>query len=227
MKNEVMTKPFPYNLFDDLGAKPPTEQPEDFLATLMYILRCVATPRDSRAILLRYKEGKTYDEIGETFDITKQRAHSMIQDILEKFNDQYIDMLTKGIKKYYEDLLEERLSALAPVISESEREFIELTAYEEGYTKGYADGLIGRKTSSAPTLDNIDLSTLQLSVRTFNALTKNGIKTLGDVKNCGDGLISLETFGKACFAEIADTLKTYGVEIEANFPACVKKWGIA
>ena len=42
MKNESMNKPFPYNLFEDLEIESPAEQPEVFLATLMYIMRCIA-----------------------------------------------------------------------------------------------------------------------------------------------------------------------------------------
>lgn len=227
MKNEVMNKPFPYNLFDDLEVKAPQEQAEDFLPTLMYILRCVSTPRDSRAILMRYKDGKTYEEIGEAFGLSKQRANYMIQEILCKFNDQYLAMLTKGIKRYYEDMLLERINVLEPTIEESSLETLQMNAYEKGYHQGYEDGVTGRKASATDerTLNTINISTLQLSTRTFNALCRNGIETLGDVIASGDKLLDFNAFGKTCFYEIANTLKTYGANIIATFPACVKKWG--
>ena len=93
MKNEALTKPFPNNLFDDLEVEAPAEQPEDFLATLMYILRCVSNPRDSRAVMMCYKDGKSFEEIGEAFGLSKQRAHYMVQEIICKFTKPYRDML--------------------------------------------------------------------------------------------------------------------------------------
>ena len=229
MKNEALMKPFPNNLFDDLEIECPSEQPEDFLATLMYILRCVATPRDSKAIMMRYKEGKSYEEIGEAFGLSKQRAHYMISDILCKFTKQYTEMLSKGIKQYMEDMLMKRIEELMPTISESEREMIKLTAFDEGYYKGYEDGVSGRKAiaMNKDALNNIDISTLQLSTRTHNALCRNEIKTLGDILASGDKLAYFDNFGKTCFSEIIAILKTYGVDIKSSFPNCVKKWSVA
>lgn len=227
MKNEVMEKPFPYNLFSDLEIEAPAEEPEDFLATLMYILRCVSSPRDSKAIMMRYKEGKPYEEIGNAFGLSKQRAHYMVQEILCKFTKNYLVMLQKGIKKYTEDLLEERIEELAPVIDASEREVIKMEAYEEGYEKGYEDGSIGRASSaeSKSALNGIEISMLELSNRTFNSLKRNGINTLGDVVEAGDKILNFDTFGKKCFAEICEILKTYGVNPVITFPVCVKRWG--
>ena len=228
MKNDVMDKPFPKNLFADLEIEEPAEEPEDFLPTLMYILRCITTPRDSKAILMRYKDGKSYEEIGDAFGLSKQRAHYMIQEILCKFTSTYLAMLAKGIKKYMEDMLVERINALAPTIAESEREAIKMDAYEEGYSKGYEDGSNGKKKNSAneSALNGIEIASLQLSTRTYNALTRNGVRTLGDVVTSGDKLIDFEAFGKTCFAEIASVAKAYGVNILYTFPSCAKKWGV-
>ena len=228
MRNEAMMKHFPNNLFDDLEIEMPTEQPEDFLATLMYILRCVSNPRDSKAIMMRYKDGKSYEEIGEAFGLSKQRAHYMVQEILCKFTKQYLEMLKKGIKKYTEDLLIERINELKPIIEESERVATRTTAYEDGYKKGYEDGLAQKEanTINQDVLKTIDIESLQFSVRTYNALSKNGIEYLYDVIECGDDLLDFNSFGKTCFHELAETLSSYGVNVNQIFPMCVKKWGV-
>lgn len=227
MKNEALEKPFPENLFDDICAPCPSELPEDFLPTLMYILRCVASPRDTKIVLKRYKDGDTFEEIGNAFGISKQRAHITTQDIISQFTYPYIEMLTKGIKKYYEDLLTNRIKELSPVIEKSEREEIKMSSFDEGYNKGYADGLAGRKSNATnqSVLNEVEITTLQLSNRTFNALSRNRIITLGGVVDVGDKLLDFTSFGRMCFYEIANILKDYGVNIESTFPKCVKKWG--
>ena len=227
MKNDAMLKLFPYNLFKDIGCDAPAGQAEDFLPTLMYILRCVSTPRDSKAILMRYKDGKSYEEIGEALGLSKQRAHFLIQEIVSKFTGDYMQMLQKGIKKYYEDLLIERINALGETIESSERDAIYMSAYEDGYEKGYTDGLEGMRASKASgnTLQTVTLDTLELSTRTFNALTHNRMRTLADVVDRGDRLMDIVSYGKNCFRETANTLELFGVNIERTFPNCVKKWG--
>ena len=226
MINEAITRPFPENLFYDLGINEPTEQAEDFLGTLMYVLRVVANARDSRTILMRYKDGKTFDEIGIALDLTKQRAHALVQSIMDKITGDYTQMLVKGMKKYYEDLFMERVSHLTNVIESSEREEIKKKAFAEGYESGYKDGLSGNRgnTVSIDVLDTISIHTMSLSVRTFNALEKNGVRTLGDVVRIGDNIINFRTFGKKCFDEIAKLLESYGVRVVRTFPKTCEKF---
>lgn len=226
MKNEVMNKPFPDNLFSDLGMTAPTEQAEDFLASMTYVLRCVSTPRDSKAILLRYKEGKTYDEIGEALGISKQRTNALIQSILDKINGEYALILQKGVKRYYDDLLNERIAHLDDVIADSEREMIKKKSFVEGYESGYKDGLFEKKSNglNIGTLDFVAVATLPLSIRTYNALERNNIRTLGDVVQLGDRISAFRTFGEKCFNELAEILISYNVNVEMTFPKTCKKF---
>ena len=226
MKNEAIERPFPNNLFYDLGAEIPSEQSEDFFATLMYVLRVVTSARDSRAILMRYKDGKTFEQIGDAMNISKQRANSLVQSILDKITGNHVQMLTKGMKRYYEDLFTDRMNSLESVITESERQQIEKDAYANGYENGYNDGMIGTRGNgiSENALDSISIDTLKLSIRTYNALYRNGIRTLGDVLRLGDKIMALRSFGKGCFIEIADIMSNYDVNINNRFPKAVNKF---
>ena len=66
MKNDVMNLPFPDNLFADLGKMQPVQQAEDFIGTLMYVLRTVASARDARVVMMRYQSGKSFEEIASS-----------------------------------------------------------------------------------------------------------------------------------------------------------------
>lgn len=220
MRTELNKRPFPDNIYVDLNAEPPETQAEDFYASLMYVLRVLTDARNSRAFLLRYKEGKTFDEIGDALGVSKQRAQVMLQNLLDSFTGEHVAMLRHGVKKYYENLMSERIEYLTGTIEDSEREQIKRDAYADGYDNGFADGLIGKPTDSANTelLSTVSIDTVTFSVRAYNALKKNGIKTLGDIVSMGDGIIKLKTFGKTCFIEIAQLLEGYNVNIKATFP---------
>lgn len=224
MKNEAIERPFPQNLFHDLGIEQ-TEQADDFLGTLMYVLRTVSSARDSRMVLLRYKEGKTFDEIGVQLDLTKQRVNALMIKILDEMKP-YSQMLSKGLKQYYIDLFDDRIAEMTEVLEASEREQIRKKAYEEGYRVGFGDGEFGTVSNevSNDVLKGIKINSLQLSPRTFNALSKNGIDNLGDVVSLGDDIIDLRSFGKSCFCEIAEHLKSNGVRVVRTFPLSCKKF---
>ena len=223
MRNEASARPFPDNLFYDLNAEPPTTQAEDFYATFMYVLRVVTDARNARAVILRYKEGKTYDELGDALGVTKQRAQNLIQTILDSITGEHVAMLQMGIKGYYEHVLDDRLHSLADTIEQSEREQIAQEAYEKGYRNGFDDGLVGKRneTANIDLLSTIHIDTLPLSVRAYNALQKNGIKTLGDIVAVGDNILTFKSFGRICFIEVAKLLDGYNVNIKSTFPkAC-------
>lgn len=226
MRNEAIARPFPNNLFYDLKAEPPEEQAEDFYASLMYVLRVVTDARNSRAFLLRYKEGKTFDEIGDALNVSKQRAQSIVQSVVDSITGEHVAMLRHGIKKYYENLLTERIEYLSDTIDDSEREQLKRDSYAEGYDNGFADGMLGKQTDSANTelLSTVSIETVPLSIRAYNALKKNGVKTLGDLVSIGDRIISFKTFGKVSFIEIAKLLEEYNVNIKATFPKAYVKF---
>ena len=228
MRNEASERPFPNNLFYDLGVEAPTEHAEDFFGTFMYVLRVVTDARNARAMLLRYKEGKSYDEIGNALGVSKQRAQELIQGIISSISGDYILMLQKGIKRYYDDLFTERIAYLNDTIEESEKEQIKQDAYADGYENGYNDGLVEKKhnTANIDVLATISIDTVKLSVRAYNALQKNGIRTLGDLVRVGDKVIGFHAFGKTCFIEMVALLKSYNVNVETVFPKACEKWRV-
>ena len=222
MKNEVAMKPFPENLFNDLGRQAPTETPDDFTATFMYVLYNVATARDIRIILMRYRNGKSFDDIATEFGITRQRAHSVVQEVLGRITGDHVAMLEKGMKKYAEDLLVNRVNSLMKNVGDDER----VAIWNDAYETGYVDGKAGAKKQSMETYANVNVDTLGLSNRAYNVCTAMNIRTLADLLNVGDKLMSFRNFGAKCFHEICDIMKSYGIKPEEYYPRSVEKFGL-
>lgn len=228
MKNDVMTKPFPVNLLEDLGATNTTTQADDFIGTLMYILRTNCTARDSKALLMRYQNGKKFEEIGESLGVTKQRANAMVNDILAQFTSEHVEMLEKGLKRYMEDVFADRIADFKNVLEESEREELRIKAYNDGYEKGYADGgkMLDKNPANKEAINNIGVETLGLSVRTYNACIRNNLKTIGDILECGDSITECITLGRVSFRELMRTLGKFGINPSISFPRATMELGL-
>ena len=228
MKNDVMNLPFPDNLFADLGKMQPIQQAEDFIGTLMYVLRTVASARDARVVMMRYQSGKSFEEIGDALGISKQRANAMLTDTIGKITCEHVSMLTKGMKRYMEELLDERITELGSVLEDSERESLRTTSYKEGYEQGYADA--NEKKGSNPVnrnaVNNVEVKTLGLSTRAYNACVKNGMETIGDIIRRGDAITGCKSFGATCFHELIKKLESFGIDALTTFPLASSKYGV-
>ncbi len=59
-------------------------------------------------------------------------------------------------------------------------------------------------------IDKINLADIDISVKTFNALSRAGIHTIGDLKRCAmHDLMRLRGFGTKSLKEVENLLETY------------------
>lgn len=65
---------------------------------------------------------------------------------------------------------------------------------------------------NTPDIRAITLDKLDLSVRTYNSLCRNGIKTVGDMKNQKQ-LLALRNFGQTSLLEVICKLRLLGIEL--------------
>ena len=221
MKNEVAMKPFPENLFADLGREAPKETPDDFIPTFMYILYSVAPPRDVKLMILRYKNGKSFDEIAKILDISRQRASAIAQEVLGRITGDHANMLSKGMSQYMEDVLCERVTTLSDHISDEEREAI----CSESYALGLRDGLTRSMPAINEKYNNVQIETLGFSQRAYNACSRNGMNTLADILRCGDNIANCRWFGAKSFHEICSVLEEMSINPDIYFPGTVSKYG--
>ena len=60
----------------------------------------------------------------------------------------------------------------------------------------------------------IQISTLNLSTRTFNALYRAGIRTLGDLtKKSSEEIMDLRNIVKSCYEELETILSKYNISL--------------
>ena len=222
MKNEVAMKPFPENLLSDLGREAPAETPDDFTATFMYVLYCVAPPRDVKIMIMRYKSGKSFDEIAESLGISRQRAAAVVQEVLGRMTGDHADMLAYGIKQYMENVLADRVKSITNVIEVSEREAIRAEAYAKGVVDGKREGAYYVNED----FEDITIEKLGMTTRTYNACEKNNLRTLADILRKRDGIIDCRTFGAKCFHELCAILTSMNINPATYFPRTIEKFGM-
>ena len=219
---------YPYNLLNDIGTNV-EHLPDDFYPTLHYLLQTVADKRDARIVLLRYRDGLSFEDIGKEFDLSRQRTNVIVAETLTLLSSkENKEIIANGLKAYMEIALNERINQLGSLLEEDERERIAKEAYSKGYENGKKDAVAGQsmnKTDLAP-VRAITVTSLPFSVRSFNCFARNNIKTLGDVIDLGDNLKDIRGFGKVCFTEIINMLMQYDVDVKSIYPRSIMKFEI-
>lgn len=217
---------YPHNLLNDIGIELET-LPNDFYPTLHYILQTIADKRDARIILMRYRDGKSYEEIGNEYSLSRQRVNVIIDGLIRKMQTQENrDKLIYGMKEYMEVVLQSRVNQLGSMLAKSEREELIKNAYDRGYQNGIKDSKTGRADNKAD-LDSVralPVNRLPFSVRSFNCFSRNEISTLGDIIDKGDKLTSIKGFGITCFKEVVNILSTYNVDVKSVYPRTLIKF---
>ena len=219
---------YPKNLLNDLNIEV-ENLPEDFYPTLHYILQASTDKRASRIFLMRYRDGKTFEDIGSEFEISRQRANVIVQDVLQTLSSQENrDMLTYGMKGYMEYALQNRINSRGSLLESNERDTLVKNAYERGYENGKRDALTGREDNKADlaSVRKIRVASLPFSVRSSNCFMKNDIFTLGDIIDRGDTLKDMTSFGKVSFKEVVNTLLKYDVDVKSIFPRTLMEFEI-
>ena len=228
MKNEVAMKPFPENLFTDLGYPAPEKEADDFIGTFMYVLYQVAPPRDVKVFILRYRNRKSCEEIAEALDISRQRVHAVLLEVLGRITHDHAEMMAKGMKRYMEDLLEQRAESIASTLGEADLAVARAEAYAEGLRVGMAEATgRGEPEAVAPKTEStgVVLESLGLTTRTYNACKKNDLLTLEDILRTGDGIMNCRSFGVNAFHELMSVLRTFGVNPEDYYPETIQRCG--
>lgn len=199
-----MKKPdFPNKLLEDIGLSPDSPKPADIIGTLYYLIYTSLDERQSEVIVRYYTTEATLANIAEALNISVERVRQLCKHSLRCLRSiSNYHMLQKGISAFYENRQAVATDA----------------AYNKGYNVGYREGSsitpkvpieIENNKSVQDTLYDMDLS-----VRTFNSLSRAGIKTVLDIINTGSEEIScIRNLGRKSYDELVDKLVSdYGEE---------------
>ena len=169
-------------------------------------------------VLLRYKYGESFSALGRTYNLTHEAVRQKIKKAIRKLmQPPYRSLMEYGIDGY-----------INVQATEQAKEKVQNFLRNE-YLRGYSDGvmaqiknenaikqrekeqeLIGQMKDS--TVLGMTIEELELSVRSFNCLSRAGIKTVYDILQLDEeGISKIRNLGLICIDEIGKKLAQYGI----------------
>lgn len=156
------------------------ELPPDWKGTLMYLLERL-DDREQYIIMSCYHDGKNTKEIGTELGLTPYRVSQILHHALARLTSgSGLSMLQNGMRKHYEILTDKQVKTTR------EASFIAgwRRAVETGWTNAPAPDSadITKEALKQASMEDMDIEELNLTVRTYNCLTRSGIHTIGQLQ---------------------------------------------
>lgn len=219
---------WPYNLFEAVSDSP------DLVKIHHNIVSCVSendimlaldtlSPREKKTILLYYRDGMSYEEIGSLaeYGVRRERVRQIIIKALRKLrHPSRVDILRYGselAKK--ESAIERKKVELAKTqreLTDCENELnlwkTKLDAMTCELTEHYSNAEAARVTNeilARSSIHGMTIIEMGLSTRAYNCLTRAGIRCLGDlIRYIKDGeMLNIHSLGRITAREILDKIK--------------------
>ena len=218
---------YPYNLFEKIFRRPIDKQiKKDNMDGLDWAMRKCLTDKDIDIVDMYFKDGATYEMIGNKYDISRECVRQHIEKSLRKLrHPMYKDVILTGlltteeqnrqIQKKTEKLnsREEYLKAMNDNLKKKELlldKKIQEFALKKNVSPQAVKSELNSDCGTVSFLDNIRIDDLQLSVRSTNVLKRSGIKTATEIKRLLDddytALINLRSMGIKSFEEILEKM---------------------
>ena len=221
--SDASDEPYPINLIIDIRSWSneqlnssnnhiivitPDMLPADINGTIEYLLARLSE-RDREIILKRYQEKRTYTDIAQDYDLTRERVRQIINKTLRKLSIGEGDkMLRYGIKEYFNQKYQK--------VIQIEKEQAEKTGYIKGWNAATTEYQTTKHIPQQLQTEkqNMSILHLDLSVRTYNALHFAGINTIQDlIELNGDQIKKIRNLGQKCWVEIYQTLADHGYDV--------------
>lgn len=181
------------------------DHPDDMLASIHYI---VATLPESisQVIFWRFKYGKTLQETAELSGIKTRERVRQIQ-------ARGLQMLRNPSRSKYFRV------GVAGIVEDTSRK-VGSAQYKRGYVTGWLDkerhskfALCDNDIRTANP-DDVTIEKLNLSVRSYNCLSRVGVCTLADILSMSEHeLLCVRNLGRKSFDEIASVIASLGYSL--------------
>jgi len=198
--------PWPYNLLIDLhdiNYKTPLDEKE-LRGSIEYVLNVVNAPdEDIHLLRLHFQEGQSLNQIARTCGVDSSRVRKRIVGVLSIISrtQWLMDILEMGVKAY------------------SQRTFVETG--KEAFKKAVEEAKNQEQEPEAPPEifafdDTTEISSLNLSARTYNCLLRGGFKKIEDVLDVEsvDQLMRIRNMGVKCIEELISNLEEHGYNVD-------------
>lgn len=199
-KGKIGESPWPYNLMDDVFCEEWADPLEDDQIAGIEAAMSELTERERESVLSYYRDGLTLDATGKKQGVTLERERQIIAKAVRKLRAPH----RKRIMMYGVKGTEER-SRLTHYRYELDKEAAALAEYEKQLTAKKAQLCdIAMNTMNTTVYLNMDICEMDLSVRSYNCLRRNGCRTLSDVINVVESgkLLNVRNLGRRSAEEI-------------------------
>lgn len=231
--------PWPYNIMEQtIGTKLTVPATSDQINGLNMAIATLSE-RDQKICRMRYEQMMTLDDIGATYDITRERVRQIVNKIIRKLQrptctnyilygesgSEYLKVLNDKAKelKRREEQLDRLQSELNMRIAASFGSNEVLNIPVSATTQSDIMNKRGEHRSYMYKIAEDDCSKefleLELSVRSFNCLSRAHARTVEKVVELieNDGLIKLRNLGRKSYEEIVTKVKkSTGLEFNTN-----------
>ncbi len=192
------------------GEKNYDDMPHDVEETIERVLDTI-TPREKIVIIGRVKDESTLDELAEQFNLTRERIRQIEAKALRKlrYRDR-AEMLKNGIMVQAEIVKARKEEAEI----ESKRRVAELAVEAERRRERFS--AVQERIRENDEL-NHPIEVLDLTVRSYNCLTRNGIKTVQELADTTlEKLSRIHNLGQRSISEILFKCEKNGIAIRAE-----------
>ena len=153
------------------------------------------TDQEKYMILLKFRDGKTYQAIGDAFNLSRNRPRQIIANALRKLRHPMRARCMLGVRKI-------EFNKLEGINNDLIKENDNLKA-------------IIHNNSLYEKVKSIIIEELNLSTRSYNCLVRKDIKTVSDIIDIyPEGLMKIRNLGKKSFNEITEKLKNFGIDLD-------------
>ena len=196
MKEKTIYDLYPLNLVQDiLGSDLETVYIPGVGAALSLL-----TERERQMLSARYERGLTLEQLGKEQGVTRERIRQIIAKAIRKLRHPSYSrkFLGMSIVEHYQ------------ILAEKERSMIEKEQAIHAYYSAHSDRNPPEKSIELQPIENLDLS-----IRSYNCLTRAGKKTIGDIAETPYGeLLKVRNLGRRSLQEIVAKMRASGLEIK-------------
>lgn len=199
---------FPYNFLSDI-VKNYEEKcddfPSDILGTTMYIISHLGR-RAQEFVYGYYKEGKSYEQIGQRLGISRERVRQIRETIIRRAsNDECQMILSVGIANYIICITNEKTKS-EKNLTDNQITLAKLTDILKEAVR------IVSEDKGEDIRRTMLIEELHLSNRSYNGLKREGVATVADILNLGD-LRNVWCIGNKSAQEIENKIQDLGLNI--------------
>ena len=202
--------PYPFNALEAMGMPN-----EDYTLFEQFLTEC----RESEAscLYLYYHDGKTLNEIGKQYGLSRERIRQLVSKALHKIKSRYALWPKELELKRQRELIEADLRALNEYRGQLVQLFKEKGVYTQEMEIEFGRVTSAKRKAIIPSSLDEPIEALNLSIRSHNVLKRAGIQTIADlVKHTREEIESIRNMGKKSSKEIEQALIQRGYSLKPS-----------